>query len=47
LARSRHRVRHRRVRDERGKVFTLSETCQKLGIDPERVRARADELRNS
>lgn len=31
----------------RGKVFTLAETCQKLGIDPERVRARADELRNT
>ena len=31
----------------RGKTFTLAETCQKLGIDPERVHARAEELRNS
>lgn len=30
----------------RGQTLTLTETCQKLGIDPERVRARVDELRN-
>lgn len=31
----------------RGRRFTLAETCGKLGIDPERVRTRAEELRNT
>lgn len=30
----------------RGNRFTLDETCLKLGIDPDRVRTRANELRN-